>query len=145
METELFSYNYNKVMSLLLFLNLCFPTNILLVFHTALITTCRQNDGMSACKKFPGSKGQIKELPFFQIKGLVTQSLMSGRMSLEEDLRDQTSQAHRSMSRPLFPVPLAPVFLQMPFSFLTSYFSFWDLKCHFLKYHVNAGFAAQLP
>lgn len=65
METELFSSNYSKVVSLLLFLNLLFPTNVLLAFYTALITACRQNDGMSACKKFPGSKGQIKELPFF--------------------------------------------------------------------------------
>ena len=33
----------------------------------------------------------------------------------------------------------------MSFSFLTSCFSFWDLKLHFLNSSVNAGFAASPP
>lgn len=33
----------------------------------------------------------------------------------------------------------------MSFSFLTSCFSFQDLKCHFLKSHVNPGFPAHTP
>lgn len=63
---------------------------------------------MSACKKFPGSKGQIEELPFWSDQRMCsvsadTQSLMLERLSTEWDTGVQTSQAHNSMSWPLFP------------------------------------------
>lgn len=60
MENELFNSNFNKVVPLMLKKkNLHFLSNVL-VFCTALINSYRKNDGILACKKFPGCKRTIK-------------------------------------------------------------------------------------
>lgn len=117
-----------------LFLHLRFPKNILLAFYTPLINTWSQNDRKPAWKKLPESKDQIKELNFFRLKDLFCICKYIVRY-VRQDV------AWRRCGRSGFPIPQQDVSTPFPKSshfnfnlfFLTSYFPFRDLKCHFLN------------